>query len=185
MSSSSNSAIPPGRDKENAAAYVKLVLDLLGDRDPLAVQEEQLSVLEKEIAGLDDAVLRRPEKPGKWSILQVIQHLADSELVFRYRMHLVLAQPGAEIFGIDQDLWASGLKYNEADPADTLEFLRVLRKANLKMLRALSDEQMERYGHHNERGAESVRKMMRMTAGHDLLHCNQIKRIKLVHGIEL
>jgi hypothetical protein len=181
MSSASN---PASQAKENAAAYVKLLMDLLGDRDPFAVQEEQLSVLEKEIAGLDDAVLRRPEKPGKWSILQVIQHLADSELVVRYRMRLVLAQPGAEILGYDQDLWASGLEYNEADPADTLELLRVLRKANLKMLRALNDEQMERYGLHNERGPESVRKMMRMIAGHDLLHRNQIKRIKRTHGIE-
>jgi hypothetical protein len=184
MSSSFNPAIPPGRDKENAAAYVKLVMDLLGDRDPFAVQEEQLSVLEKEIAGLDDAILRRPEKPGKWSILQVIQHLADSELVSRYRMRLVLAQPGAEILGYDQDLWANGLNYNQGELAEALELLRVLRTANLKMLRALSDEQMERYGLHNERGPESVRKMMRMLAGHDLLHRNQIKRIKRVHGIE-
>ena len=80
MSSSSN---PASQARENAAAYGKQVIDLLGDRDPLAVQEELLSVLEKEIAGLDDALLRRPEKPGKWLILQVLQHLADSELVFR------------------------------------------------------------------------------------------------------
>jgi len=178
MSSSINPAT------ENAAAYVKRVMDLLGDRDPFAVQEEQLAVLEKEIAGLDDAILRRPEMPGKWSILQALQHLADSELVFRYRMRLALAQPGAGILGIDQDLWASGLEYNEADPAETLAFLRVLRNTNLKMLHALSDEQMERYGLHNERGPESVRKMMRMTAGHDLLHRHQIKRIKRTHGIE-
>jgi hypothetical protein len=148
------------------------------------VQEEQLAVLEKEIAGLDDAVLRRPEKPGKWSILQVLQHLADSELVVRYRMRLALAQPGAQILGYDQDLWANGLHYNEADPAETLEFLGVLRKANLKMLRSLSDEQMERYGLHNERGPESVRKMVQMTAGHDLLHRNQVKRIKRAMGLE-
>lgn len=175
---------PASQAKANAAAYVKLLMDLLGDRDPFAVQEEQLSVLKKEIAGLDEATLRRPEKPGKWSILQVLQHLADSELVVRYRMRLVLAQPGAEIFGYNQDLWSDGLHYNEADLADTLKLLRVLREANLKMLRSLSDEQMERYGLHSERGPESVRKMMRMTAGHDLLHRNQIKRIKRAHGIE-
>jgi uncharacterized damage-inducible protein DinB len=184
MSSFSNPAIPPGRDKENAAAYVKSLMDLLGDRDPFAVQEEQLSMLEKEVAGLDDAILRRPEKPGKWSILQVIQHLADTELVYRYRMRLVLAQPGAEILGIDQDLWANELKYNEMELAEALEQIRVLRKANLKMLRSLSDEQMDRYGLHNERGPESVRKMLQMIAGHDLLHRNQIKRIKRAHGIE-
>lgn len=175
---------PASQAKENAAAYVKLLMDLLGDRDPLAVQEEQLAALEKEIAGLDEALLRRPEKPGKWSILQVLQHLADSELVVRYRMRLVLAQPGAQILGYDQDLWASGLNYNEADPAETLKILGVLRKANLKMLRALNDEQMERYGLHNERGRESVRKMLRMAAGHDLLHRNQIKRIKRAIGLE-
>src|SRR5262245_10090276 len=109
MSSLSN---PAGQAKANAAAYVKQLMDLLGDRDPLAVQEQQLAALEKEIAGLGDAALRRPEKPGKWSIMQVLQHLADSELVYRYRMRLVLAQPGVEIFGVDQDLWAHGLNYN-------------------------------------------------------------------------
>lgn len=181
MSSSSN---PASQAPQNAAAYVKLLMDLLGDRDPFTVQEELPAALEKEIAGLNEAILRRPEKPGKWSILQVLQHLVDSELVVRYRMRLALAQPGAQILGYDQDLWASGLNYNEADPAETLEFLGVLRKANLKMLRALSDEQMERYGLHNERGRESVRKMMQMASGHDLLHRNQIKRIKRAHGIE-
>ena len=181
MSSGSN---PASQAKQNAATYIKLLMDLLGDRDPFAVQEEQLAALEKEVAGLDEAILRRPEKPGKWSILQVLQHLADSELVVRYRMRLVLAQPGAEILGYDQDLWADGLRYNEADLADTLKLLRVLREANLKTLRSLNDEQMERYGLHNERGPESVRKMMRMAAGHDLLHRHQIKRIKRAHGVE-
>jgi hypothetical protein len=65
-----------------------------------------------------------------------------------------------------------------------LKLLRVLKEANLKMLRSLSDKQMERYGLHNERNPENVRKMMRMTAGHDLLHRNQIKRIKRAQGIE-
>ena len=181
MSSSSN---PASQAMQNAAAYVKLLMDLLGDRDPFTVQEELLAALEKEIAGVDEAILRRHEKPGKWSILQVLQHLADSELVVRYRMRLALAQPGAQILGYDQDLWANGLNYNDADPAETLEFLGVLRKANLKMLRTLNDEQMARYGLHNERGRESVRKMMQMAAGHDLLHRNQIKRIKRAHGIE-
>ncbi len=181
MSSSSN---PASQAPQNAAAYVKLLMDLLGDRDPFTVQEELPAALEKEIAGLNEAILRRPEKPGKWSILQVLQHLADSELVLRYRMRLALAQPGAQILGYDQDLWANGLNYNDADPAETLEFLGVLRKANLKMLRTLNDEQMERYGLHNERGRESVRKMMQMASGHDLLHRNQIKRIKRAHGIE-
>ncbi|MGH7452179.1 MAG: DinB family protein [bacterium] len=174
---------PASQAKQNAAAYVKLIMDLLGDRDPFEVQSQQLTTLQAELAGIDDATLRRPEKPGKWSIMQVVQHLADSELVSRYRMRLILAQPTPEIQGYDQDLWATELKYNEMDLNEALEQIRVLRSANLKMLRKLSEAEMERYGNHNERGPESVRKILQMIAGHDILHLNQIRRIKKAHGL--
>ncbi|MGH7601581.1 MAG: DinB family protein [bacterium] len=174
---------PASQAKQNAVPYVKLLMDLLGDRDPFEVQSQQLTALQAELAGFDDATLRRPEKPGKWSIMQVVQHLADSELVSRYRMRLILAQPTPEIQGYDQDLWATELKYNEMDLNEALEQIRVLRSANLKMLRKLSEAEMERYGTHNERGPESVRKILQMIAGHDILHLNQIRRIKKAHGI--
>jgi len=179
-----NFSNPASQAKENAAAYVKLVMDLLGDRDPFEVQSQQLATLQAEIAGLDEAVLRRPEKPGKWSIMQVIQHLADTELVYRYRMKMILAQPTPEIQATDQDLWATNLNYNETDLNEALEIIRVLRSANLKMLRGLNETQLERYGMHSERGPESVRKVLQMLAGHDILHLNQIRRIKKAHGIE-
>ena len=180
MASFSN---PASQAKENAAAYVKLVMDLLGDRDPFEVQSQQLTTLQAEIAGIDDAILRRPEKPGKWSIMQVIQHLADSEAVYRYRIRKILAQPTPNIQGYDQDLWAANLNYNEMDLSEALEIIRVLRTANLNMLRGLNEAQLERYGLHNERGPESVRRIFQLTAGHDILHLNQIRRIKKAHGL--
>ncbi len=175
---------PASAAKENAAAYVRSLMELLGDRDPFEVQAGLLDALRKEIAGVDDQTLRRPEKPGKWSVLQVIQHLADSELVFGYRLRMVLAHPTPEIQGYDQDLWANELKYNEMELEDALEQLRVIRAINLKLLRSLSEDQFERVGLHSERGPESVRKMMKMIAGHDLLHLRQIKRIKKAHGVQ-
>jgi hypothetical protein len=174
---------PASQAKENAAAYVKLLMDLLGGRDPFEVQSQQFATLQAEIAGIDNATLRRPEKPGKWSILQVIQHLADSEVVYRYRMRKILAQPTPEIQGYDQDLWAANLNYNEMDLSEALEIIRVLRSANLKMLHDLNETQLERYGMHSERGPESVRKVLQMLAGHDILHLNQIRRIKKAHGV--
>ena len=178
-----NFSNPADQAKENAAGYVKLLMDLLGDRDPFEVQSQQLATLQAEIAGIDDAALRRPEKPGKWSIMQVIQHLADSEVVYRYRMRKILAQPTPEIQGYDQDLWATNLNYNEMDLREALEIIRVLRAANLKMLRGLNETQLERYGLHSERGPESIRKILQMIAAHDILHLNQIRRIKKAHGI--
>ncbi len=174
---------PASQAKENAAAYVKLLMDLLGDRDPFEVQSQQFTTLQAEIAGIDDATLRRPEKPGKWSIMQVVQHLADTELVYRYRIRMILAQPTPEIQGYDQDMWATNLNYNEMDLNEALEQIRVLRSANLKMLHKLSEAEMDRYGIHSERGPESIRKILQMTAGHDTLHLNQIRRIKRAHGL--
>lgn len=147
------------------------------------MQSQLLASLQAEIAGIDDATLRRPEKPGKWSILQVIQHLADTEVVYRYRMRMILAQPTPEIQGYDQDLWATNLNYNDMDLSEALEIIRVLRAANLKMLRGLNETQLERSGMHNERGPESIRKILQMIAAHDILHLNQIRRIKKAHGV--
>jgi hypothetical protein len=178
-----NFSNPASQAKANAAAYVKSLMDLLGDRDPFEVQSQLLTSLQAEITGIDDATLHRPEKPGKWSILQVVQHLADTELVYRYRIRMILAQPTPEIQGYDQDLWAVNLDYNEKDLSEALEIIRVLRAANLKMLRGLNATQMERLGIHSERGPESVRKILLMTAAHDILHLNQIRRIKKAHGI--
>ena len=74
-------ANPAGDAAAAAPAYVRALLAFLGDRDPLEVAAELLPWLERRTAGLDDAALRRPEAPGKWSAIEVVQHLADSELV--------------------------------------------------------------------------------------------------------
>ena len=159
------------------------MLDLLGERDPLQVHAGQMAALEQEIAGLSEEILRRPEKPGKWSILEVLQHLADSELVSGYRMRMILAHDSPDIQGYDQDAWATRLKYHAVELSDALEQLRVLRRNNLKLLHTLDEEQWERAGMHSERGRESIRRFVQMLAGHDILHLNQIRRIKKAHGI--
>ncbi len=134
--------------------------------------------LENLVNGLTGEELRRPEAPGKWSILEVIHHLADSELVWAYRLRLVLAEKQPEITGYDQDRWASQLKYREANLQDVLELLGILRKTNLRLISSLSDEELQRAGTHNERGEETVEHMIRLYAGHDLVHSNQISRIR-------
>jgi hypothetical protein len=54
-------------------------------------------------------VLRRPEAPGEWSVAEVLQHLADSDLITGYRIRLMLAQDNPPIPGYDQDAWARRL----------------------------------------------------------------------------
>jgi uncharacterized damage-inducible protein DinB len=130
------------------------------------------------IAGLSARQLRQPERPGKWSIAQVLQHLSDSEIVGAWRFRLILAQERPQLTGYDQDLWADRLRYADADPGAALELFTVLRRANLRLLERATAADLERVGVHAERGEESVGHLRRLYAGHDLLHRRQIARIR-------
>ena len=130
------------------------------------------------VRGLGEAALRRPEKPGKWSVLQVVQHLADSDLVWAYRVRRILADDRPTISGYDQDLWAERLRYADARLEDALEQFAAVRRANLRLLRALEPDQWSRVGIHSERGEESVAHLTKLYAAHDLVHLRQIARIR-------
>jgi hypothetical protein len=169
---------PAGRSLEHATAYTAAVLDLVGTTDPLSILHDTPSALRRGIDGLDSGQLSRPETAGKWSIVQVLQHLADSELVWGYRLRMVLAHDRPAITGYDQDLWATRLRYDDADPHQAIQEFSVLRQANLRLLVRASASDLVRVGLHAERGEESVAHMIRLYAGHDVLHLNQIARIR-------
>jgi uncharacterized damage-inducible protein DinB len=169
---------PASRSAEQAAAYTAAVLDLLGARNPVEALQNTSSALEQIRQGLSTEQITQPEAPGKWSIRHVLQHMADSELVWGYRLRMVLAHDRPPLTGYDQDLWAERLGYDETDADQALEDFVVLRRANLRLLARASDEDFKRVGVHAERGAESVEHMIRLYAGHDLLHLEQLARIR-------
>lgn len=112
-----------------------------------------------------------------------LTHLAGSELVNGIRMRMILAHDEPEMLGYDQDAWATKLNYHESSLTDALDQLRVLRRINLKLLQSLNESRMNRVDIHSERGAESVHKILQMVAAHDLLHLNQIRKIKRAIGV--
>lgn len=176
MSIFTNSA---ARSKEEAGAYTAAVLGLLGDQKPFAVLSKTPSALAKAIARVSPARLRKREAPGKWSIAQVLQHLADSELVYGWRLRLILSHDRPAITGYDQDAWADRLDYEHAEPKQALKDFAALRAANLRVLRKTTPADLARVGIHSERGEESIGHLIKLYAGHDILHLNQIARIKL------
>jgi hypothetical protein len=171
-------ANPSGDSKEGIDAYTRGLLDLVGDRDPLSLLSDQPERLAEAVRGLTDAQVRQREAPGKWSIGHVLQHLADSELVSSFRLRMIVAHDTPPIPAYDQDRWASRLHYDEASSSESLELFRVLRQANLRLLRALNEEERQRGGLHSERGLEDVNRLMRLIAGHDIVHLRQVERIR-------
>lgn len=130
------------------------MLGLIGDRRPIDVLRETPGAAARAVATLTPEKLRTPESDGKWSVAQVLRHLADTDIVWGWRMRLILAQDRPAITGFDQDLWAERLDYANADPNESLETFAVLR------------------------GDESAGYLVRLYAGHDLMHLTQIDRIK-------
>ncbi len=168
------SAIPVDRPGE----YAQGLLNRLGDRDPLVVLASLGDAVRRVFEGLPDDAMRQAEAPGKWSMIEVAQHLADSEIVVGFRLRMILAHDRPEITAYDQDLWAERLRYREAKLAEVLEQLEALRAANLRLASRLTPDELSRVGLHAERGAESVGYLLRLVAGHDLVHLDQLARIR-------
>ena len=168
---------PAGNASAASDAYVRALLELLGSRDPLQVMGDLVPWLETRLQGMPESVLRRPEAPGKWAVIQVVQHLADSDLVAGFRVRMILSENRPALQGYDQDRWAGEFRYAETPLHIALDQLRGLRAANLHLWNRLTPAQLERVGLHSERGLESAGHLIRLMGAHDLVHRRQIDRI--------
>lgn len=162
----------------DARTYTAAILGALGERDPFEVLRATPTAVRDAVAGVPPRVIATPELPGKWSMLQVAQHLADAELVGAFRYRMILAHDRPPLQGYDQDLWADRLRYADCDLAGALDQFGVLRAANLRLLERATPGERARVGAHAERGDESIAHMLRMYAGHDLVHLRQLARIQ-------
>ena len=93
-------AMEPSLYERDLGAYLEQFKQLLGDRDPFVVQAETPDRLETATRGLSNQHLRTPERPGKWSVIQVAQHLADTEIALAFRSRTVLAEDQPDIPGL-------------------------------------------------------------------------------------
>ena len=173
---------PASSTQADTAAYVAALLELLGANDPVAVLGETPPALERFLKRVRPELTTREEAPGKWSIRDVVQHLADSELVGGFRLRMILAHDRPQLAGYDQDLWSSRLNYHDTDLREAMEQFTVLRRANLRLWRGLSPADLTRVGVHGERGEESLAHLRRLYAAHDLLHLRQLDRIRTTLG---
>jgi len=157
--------------------YLARIKALAADQDFMAVQRQTPALLAELIAGVADAKLRERPQPGKWSVGEVLAHLAEDELVTSWRYRQMLENAGAPLASFDQDLWARAGQYGSWAPQESLTMYRLLREANLRFLTALSPDDWQRHGVHAERGKISIKDLARHMAGHDLNHAEQVRKI--------
>lgn len=161
----------------NPQEYRENLFARLGNRHPLDILAQTPAALADVVNQHPAAVLRSRPYEGKWSPNEIIGHLADGEWVGGYRLRLVCCEDRPTILGMHQDLWVARLQHNDRDPSELAAIFRTLRELNLSVWKRMSPTDLERVGHHNQRGPESLAEMLRMLAGHDLSHLDQISRL--------
>jgi hypothetical protein len=162
---------------ETAQEYTQRILGHVDGQDALKIQNATPGKLKKLIHGLTPKQLKWQPAPGKWSIAEILAHLADAEIAGSWRMRLSVSASGSPLAPFDQDSWASEFQYHKCDAKQSLETFRVLRENNLAMLKMLPEDRWERYGMHQERGKETLTRIVQMFAGHDRNHTLQVEQI--------
>ena len=147
----------------------------LEGRDPFTVIAETPQQLAKLVRSLESNALDTSPAPGKWSIRQILVHLADCELVFAFRLRQTVAETNHTVQPFDQDRWAA-----QSDAYDTLtalETFTAVRRWNILFLSSLPQETFAKLMTHPERGTMSLQVVVETMGGHDRNHVKQIERI--------
>ena len=162
---------------ETARQYTDRIIANTQGQDPIKIQAATNKKLIRLITGVSASKLRKRPAPDRWSVAEILAHLADVEIVIGWRMRSILGSPGTAVQAYDQNSWVTSGHYEKRDPRKSIELQRVVREANLALLKSLSPVQWKQYGQHAERGQESIEHIVRMVAGHDINHLHQIERI--------
>jgi hypothetical protein len=147
----------------------------LDEREPIEVIRATPALLENLIQTLDSEALNRVPAPGKWSIREILCHLADVEVAFAFRLRQALAEDHHVIQPFDQDKWAAS--YSLYEPSAAVAVFSVIRRWDLTLISGLRPEVFDKMLNHPERGDMSVQVMLETRAGHDLNHIRQIEAI--------
>lgn len=161
--------------QETPQQYTQRILGYLEGKKPMEILAATPRQLARLVKGVSKKKLSQRPASDKWSVTEILAHLADSELVYGFRIRLILEASGPPIQGIDQDAWAKFSDYAKHDPVLSLEALRITRERMVRLLKILPRESWDFYGMHSERGKETVTRVVEMLAGHDVNHITQIK----------
>jgi hypothetical protein len=161
----------------DTAKYLSRIREHAQGRDPVEAQRQSAEILTELIdPASDQQLMTRPSK-DKWSVGEILAHLAEDEIATAWRYRQMVEHNGIDLPGFDQDMWARLGNYRSRTPRESLALFQLLREANLEFLKQLAPEQWECFGIHAERGRISVRDLAVHMAGHDANHIEQVRRI--------
>ena len=139
--------------------------------------------LRRAVGDLSPDQLRARPVPGKWSTLEVVCHLVDSEQAWCHRMKRVIAEERPLLIGYHESRFTAALPYHEAILEDELALLEGMRRQMARMLRTQPEAAWSRTGVHSERGLITLEEMLQAEVEHVPHHIAQILEKRRAMGL--
>lgn len=147
----------------------------LGVRDPQQVIGETPARLAKIIEPLSVEQIEAAPAPGKWSLREVLCHLADCEIAWSWRLRFAFEQPNGVLQPFDQEVWGQVYRAYTADQARAVfESLRAWNQAFIAVMSAADKAKLVT---HPERGPMTLWTIVETMAGHDLHHLAALEKL--------
>ena len=135
-------------------------------------------VLAAVLTGVSDVEGDFVTAPGKWSIRQIIAHVADAEMVGAHRLRQVIAEDNPTLIAYDQDAWTKNLDYARRRPQQSFDTFQRIRAENYELLKTVPAAGWNRTGNHTENGPMTVLRLVEGYTGHAESHAKQLQEIR-------
>jgi uncharacterized damage-inducible protein DinB len=156
------------------APYYSTYVDLVPEGNMIDILTQQIDETSVILKDVTDQQAHFRYGVGKWSIKEVIGHIADTERIMGYRLLSIARGETAELPGYNDNEYVENAMFNERSLKDLLENLKVIRQSTIQLIKSLPKEAYLRKGKAN--GSEvTVRALIFIIAGHELHHRNLIK----------
>ncbi len=126
------------------------------------------------VAGLTPEQLRARPVPGRWSTLEVVCHLVDSDQAWSHRIKRVIAEPNPLLIDYDENAFIGSLDYHARDVEEQLMLLEGMRRELARTLETLPESAWSRTGVHSARGVVSLREMVELEISHIAGHLQHV-----------
>ena len=150
---------------------------LLNGRNPAEVMRSTPDRLKSRLSTLSAEQIANAPAPGKWSVREILCHMADCEVAWAWRLRKTYGEDRPALQPFEQDAWARAYGGSGYTAEAALRTWEALRAWNLALLDTLSEPEKTRSAEHATLGELTLWKIVEIAAGHDLHHLDALEKL--------
>lgn len=160
-------------DQSEFAPFYAGYIAKVPDSGPAPLMREQIAALDK-LRALTEDKANYAYEPGKWTVKDLIGHVADAERVFSYRLTRIARGDKTPLSGFDENAWAKTAPHRRRPIADVVDEMIAIRRATLALVDSLDEQTISNVGLANNNSV-SARAICWIMAGHTKHHLDILR----------